>query len=358
MQSRGISLGKIGASSFIVFILLAALPFALAKGNDFTSNEAAVEKEPISITPVSGGGGVYELKENIEKHIRREEKNKFDFTGIVEHYVNGELQSAETYLRGKNLELVDKVNDKNLEDIDFFDITEDTFVFELELKRPVGEELFIGNPATVPVEFELTEEYKVWFEERGFDVYMESCDLIVNPFATSVKDISIINLFRNGFESVHSLSFYPEATYEVRVVCEHEVGYGVSNTVKFRVTSGPTNPGEDNFPTGSGDACETPWDCTDWSPCVNGERVRNCEKLDGNRFCYADLTTMPAEVESCTPQFNTLSQNIEGEVSQGFVSRITGAVVGAANKVGYLGASLFIVLLIVASALVRVIKKR
>ncbi len=357
MQKRGISLGNIGVCSFIVLILLAAFPFALAKENNFISNNMGVEKEPISITPVSGGGGVYELKENIEKYRQREEKTKFDFTGTVEHYVNGELQSAEKYVRGKNLQSIEIVNEKNLEDVDFFDLTEDTFVFELELKSPT-EELFIGNPASVQIEFDLTEEYKAWFEERGFELDMKSCDLIVNPFATSVRDISIIHLFRDGFEPVNSLLFYPEATYEVRVVCQHEIGYGVSKTAKFRVTSGLSNPGEENFPTGSGDVCETPWSCTDWSPCVNGERVRTCEKFDGNRFCYADLTTKPAEVESCVPQFNTLSQDISPEENAGVISRITGAVVGAANKVGYLGAALFIVLLIVASALVRVIKKK
>lgn len=94
--------------------------------------------------------------------------------------------------------------------------------------------------------------------------------------------------------------------------------------------------------TSGGRSCETEWECSEWSVCVNGLQTRTCEKKIN--YCYAG--EIPELERACNETFNPLTDtnqknqdqdepinlDFERETEEPFVSRITGAVTGAVGS--------------------------
>ena len=107
-----------------------------------------------------------------------------------------------------------------------------------------------------------------------------------------------------------------------------------------------------------GGSCRTNWQCTEWSACVNGIQTRTCTK-ERNQ-CFAGI--IPEQVRFCTETFqltenlqNTIQENINDEQNEEeikteeslSVSRITGAVVGVAEKIVNSTSALIILVIVV-----------
>ncbi|OIO80845.1 hypothetical protein AUJ84_02575 [Candidatus Pacearchaeota archaeon CG1_02_32_132] len=112
----------------------------------------------------------------------------------------------------------------------------------------------------------------------------------------------------------------------------------------------------------SGSSCTTGWSCEDWTPCSldesgQGIRTRTCSPEIS--YCYANLKDKPAESESCTIENNANTQ----ENQPGFISRITGAVIGFGRDAPVLATVIFLGLvggmyLLVAFARTRFVSKK
>lgn len=101
--------------------------------------------------------------------------------------------------------------------------------------------------------------------------------------------------------------------------------------------------------------CYTSWTCEPWSPCVEGEQTRICEKrIIG---CLAD-ESKPEESRSCTIQLKprpsdlTLSEDDiitiqnNSDISQNNRSGITGAVIGVVGEPGTMNFLIVMLLLV------------
>ena len=89
--------------------------------------------------------------------------------------------------------------------------------------------------------------------------------------------------------------------------------------------------------TGGSSACETSWECSEWSSCTNGLETRTCEKAI--KSCFAG--SAPLQARFCSNEINLLLDNLGNSDSdnllelntedsdESFVSRITGAVTEA-----------------------------
>lgn len=107
-------------------------------------------------------------------------------------------------------------------------------------------------------------------------------------------------------------------------------GFSVYTTQETPVTATTTGGGGGS----GGSSCTATWSCTDWTDCVSSLQTRTCTKTN---TCSAGIK--PAESQSCSlveeeipnQEENTEETEIpeEQENSQGFFSRITGAITGA-----------------------------
>lgn len=87
-------------------------------------------------------------------------------------------------------------------------------------------------------------------------------------------------------------------------------------------------------------ACSSVWECTEWTPCVQGDQIRNCV----DKAKCTTPTNQPIERRSCEVITST-------NASQSGFARITGAVVGALGVGGTIIAIAFIIAVIAGAAL-------
>lgn len=97
--------------------------------------------------------------------------------------------------------------------------------------------------------------------------------------------------------------------------------------------------------------CITEWVCSSWSACSEGLQTRNCEKEIS--YCYAGLK--PSEVQKCIIE---LGSEKETEETKGLISRMTGAVIGAATSTTGMIIIIFLISLGGVFIGVRAIRKR
>lgn len=111
-------------------------------------------------------------------------------------------------------------------------------------------------------------------------------------------------------------------------------------------TGGTGGSGSGGSSGGSGavtllSSCVESWQCTDWTPCVSGTQIRNCN--DNSRCGTTNLK--PEEQRGCT------EENDSGANSKG---GITGAVIGALGMPGMILVIAFIVAVIALAIMVAV----
>lgn len=128
----------------------------------------------------------------------------------------------------------------------------------------------------------------------------------------------------------------------------------IAETIVPVITSGNNNNGN----------CNTHWQCTAWSNCINEVQIRECSKIRS----YCDVSEIkPEESRTCSLDagvVNNISEPInvggnpsENEESSGLFNRLTGAVVGTLGPAGSMVAIvLFILILILIFATVRIKK--
>lgn len=109
-------------------------------------------------------------------------------------------------------------------------------------------------------------------------------------------------------------------------------------------TSTPETP-----PANEGGRCRSPWTCTEWSACTNGQQTRSCSLQNANCLPLSGQRT-PLESQTCQSleALAVPASAAEGTETTSFVSRITGAVIGANRAMG--GGLAFIGLLAVVGA--------
>ncbi len=102
--------------------------------------------------------------------------------------------------------------------------------------------------------------------------------------------------------------------------------------------------------SGSSDSfCSPDWSCSEWLDCLGGQQRRVC--VDNNACGTSE--GKPEEVRSCVPLDLEASLEQERKSTQGFFSRLTGAVVGSVGStVSFLGVLLLVLLLALVALLV------
>lgn len=99
--------------------------------------------------------------------------------------------------------------------------------------------------------------------------------------------------------------------------------------------------GENQAPVPDNDGgCVTSWSCSEWSECSEGQQNRVCSKLRSHCIVPSYLET-PATIQTCELQ----AVEVASEEDSGFISTITGAVVGVIQQPG----SLFIAAIFIAT---------
>lgn len=94
--------------------------------------------------------------------------------------------------------------------------------------------------------------------------------------------------------------------------------------------------------------CVESWQCTEWTPCVQGEQIRNCKDSSS---CNT-TKIMPEERRNCIPEVTNKTTG-----SSGF-SGITGAVIGVLGIGGSILVIIFIVVIIILAIMAAVKKKK
>lgn len=94
--------------------------------------------------------------------------------------------------------------------------------------------------------------------------------------------------------------------------------------------------------------CRTAWICTEWSACTDGTQTRSCD-LQFSQCLPRNNAPQPTESQTCTTAIPLSTTPAESQsTTPGFISRITGAVIGANRSMG--GGLAFIGLLAVVAA--------
>ncbi len=96
---------------------------------------------------------------------------------------------------------------------------------------------------------------------------------------------------------------------------------------------------------GSG-SCYTDWECTEWSACVDGLRVRSCTIP----VTSCKVPTKPLEAQLCGERKNveeTTEASALNEEEKGFNSLLTGAVIGTLKSPVFWSVAVFILLILI-----------
>lgn len=111
---------------------------------------------------------------------------------------------------------------------------------------------------------------------------------------------------------------------------------------------------------GSG-GCWTTWECTDWSNCFNGMQTRICAKASNT--CNKIYGYKPVEERTCISSEKELIElrdtlSDKDKETKGFLSRITGGVVGAVTSTTGMITILFLMALAGVFVVERTLRKR
>jgi hypothetical protein len=190
--------------------------------------------------------------------------------------------------------------------------------------------------------------------EWGASVDVPSCSGIFE-YVVSRDDVEIGRVGGDVLSFVDSDSLGDgEYSYYVHAVdmVGRNAGLSVVNTIKT------SNGGSSGGSSSNSYFCDVDWECGTWGDCVDGERVRVCEDLNGCQTSYLKPALIGSCVDDEVSGGSFFQESVEEEEvgsEDGFFSVMTGAVVGVGEttegKVG--GAVILAVLLSFAAIRIR-----
>jgi parallel beta-helix repeat protein len=134
---------------------------------------------------------------------------------------------------------------------------------------------------------------------------------------------------------------------------ENYVWANITHFSEFGVYgSAPVSPPSSSSGGGSGGGgsggssleCQTNWTCSEWSSCVNETQIRSCIKTIPT---CTKTTIRPIESQNCTLPTEYVKYNQTG------TSKITGAVIGTAEKIAIAGVIIVLIILGIVYAFVK-----